>query len=75
MKTELEKRLNKLPSDVRVGSIRYELLISKEYIVDEDLFYWCITYKDKFDGNIILEVLHQSLQTAVDTTLKEIKNL
>lgn len=68
MKTELEKKLNKLPAFIKVDDIEYHLKILKDNEV------WYIEYCD-FLFNTILSVEHQSLQAAVDTTLKEIKNL
>lgn len=68
MKTELEKKLNKLPAFIKVDDIEYHLKILKDNEV------WYIEYCD-FLLNTILSVEHQSLQAAVDTALKEIKNL
>ena len=68
MKTELEKKLNKLPAFIKVDDIEYHLKMLKDNEV------WYIEYCD-FSLNTILSVEHQSLQAAVDTTLKEIKSL
>lgn len=68
MKTELEKKLNKLPDFIVIDNNKYDVDIYK----DEGL--WYIDYTNEFD-NCYLSVVHTSLQAAVDTTLKEIKNL
>ena len=73
MKTELEKKLNKLPEDTLVGNTLFVMFITKHHISDEEIT-WCIEYKDEVD-NTLLSIEHTSLQAAVDTTLKEIKNL
>lgn len=69
MKTELEKKLNKLPEYINSDNIFYFLLIRKN---DSN---WIIEYVDVITENTLILVSHQSLQAAVDTTLKEIKNL
>ena len=68
MKTELEKKLNKLPPFIIIGDEQYDLKIYK------DLKSWHIDYVDCYD-NCYLGTEHNSLQAAVDTTLREIKNL
>lgn len=68
MKTELEKKLNKLPDFIIIDNNKYDVNIYK----GDGL--WYIDYTNEFD-NCYLFVVHQSLQAAVDTTLKEIKNL
>jgi hypothetical protein len=76
MKTELEKKLNKLPDSILQENTIYALFITKVIWdgLDNSQCTWYIDYKDEVD-NTILHVEHQSLQAAVDTTLKEIKNL
>ena len=69
MKTELEKKLNKLPEYVNSDNIFYFLLIRKN---DSN---WIIEYIDVITENTLILINHKSLQAAVDTTLKEIKNL
>jgi len=69
MKTELEKKLNKLPEYINSDNIFYFLLMRKN---DSN---WIIEYVDVLTENTLILVSHQSLQAAVDTTLKEIKNL
>ena len=68
MKTELEKKLNKLPEFIVIDNNKWFLRIYKS----PDL--WYIDYTDDVE-NSYLSVVHTSLQAAVDTTLKEIKNL
>lgn len=73
MKTELEKKLDKLPAFIETdfdGYCVWELRIIKTAKNN----HWFIEYTDSNDNSIII-VEHQSLQAAVDTTLKEIKNL
>lgn len=76
MKTELEKKLNKLPDSILQENTLYALFITKVIwdSLDNNQCTWYIDYKDEVD-NTILHVEHQSLQAAVDTALKEIKNL
>ena len=76
MKTELEKKLNKLPDSILQENTIYALFITKVIWdgLNNNHCTWYIDYKDEAD-NTILHVEHQSLQAAVDTTLKEIKNL
>lgn len=69
MKTELEKKLNKLPEYVNSDNIFYFLLIRKN---DSN---WIIEYVDVITENTLILINHKSLQAAVDTTLKEIKSL
>ena len=69
MKTELEKKLNKLPEYINSDNIFYFLLIRKNDTT------WIIEYVDVITENTLILVSHQSLQAAVDTILKEIKNL
>ena len=70
MKTscELEKKLNKLPAFISILDDQYDLKITKS------INSWIIEYTDYLD-NCWISVEHQSLQAAVDNTLKEIKNL
>ena len=68
MKTELEKKLNKLPAFIPILDDQYDLKITKG--IDS----WIIEYTD-YLGNCWISVEHQSLQAAVDNTLKEIKKL
>jgi hypothetical protein len=75
MKTELEKKLNKLPAYITVGCADFFLRILKtDDYPDRKTIYWIIEYKDSCE-NTLFNVWHSSLQAAVDTTLKEIKNL
>lgn len=69
MKTELEKKLNKLLEYINSDNIFYFLIIRKN---DS---HWVIEYVDVITENTLLLISHTSLQAAVDTTLKEIKNL
>ena len=71
MKAELEKKLNKLPAVIQDYGVFYDLIICK---CDVPLK-WVIQYTNFSTENTILTVEHQSLQAAVDTTLKELKNL
>ena len=78
MKTscELEKKLKKLPAYIRVDSIIYYLQINKTYDYSNiNKILWNIEYIDVYTGNYILNIVHQSIQAAVDTALKEIKVL
>lgn len=70
MKTscELEKKLNKLPALISILDDQYDLRITKS------INNWKIEYTD-YLGNCWISIEHQSLQAAVDTALKEIKNL
>ena len=68
MKTELEKRLNKLPAYIDVDNICYQFKLQK----DNETNHWFVEYTDNNDNSIII-IEHQSLQAAVDTTLREIK--
>lgn len=70
MKTELEKKLNKLPAYIVVEGLCYQLKIQK----DNETNHWFVEYTDNNINSIII-IEHQSLQAAVDITLKEIKNL
>jgi len=72
MKTELEKKLNKLPDEVMYENTSFSLRITKINVGKENN--WFINYIDKANNSLIF-VEHQSLQAAIDTTLKEIKNL
>ena len=72
MKTELEKKLGKLPDEIMYENTSFSLNITKINVGKGSN--WFINYIDKADNSLIL-VEHQSLQAAVDTTLKEIKNL
>jgi hypothetical protein len=76
MKTELEKKLIKLPDSILQENTIYALFITKVIwdSLDNSQCTWYIDYKDEVD-NTILHVEHQSLQAAVDNTLKEIKKL
>lgn len=74
MKTELEKKLNKLPAYIDdIDGNRFMLSIIK-CDFEKNPNNWQIDYMDIYK-NTILSVTHSSLQAAVDTTLKEIKNL
>jgi hypothetical protein len=68
MKTELEKKLNKLPARIKTYSndyhCVYQLKITK--MIENDN--WIIEYIDSNDNSII-KVEHRSLQAAVDNTL------
>ena len=68
MKTELEKKLDKLPEFIIIDNSTCGINIYK----CDNL--WFIDYTNEFD-NCYLSVVHKSLQAAVDNTLKEIKNL
>ena len=70
MKTELEKKLNKLPAYIMVEGSCYQFELQK----DKETNHWFVEYTDNNDNSIII-IEHQSLQAAVDTTLKELKNL
>ena len=72
MKTELEKKLNKLPEYIELNKVKFCLDIGK--YKENDILMWCISYIDYCD-NILFSVQHQSLQAAVDTMLSEIKKL
>lgn len=69
MKTELEKKLNKLPEYISLDNIFYFLLIRKNNS------HWVIEYVDLITENTLFLVSYQSLQAVVDTTLKEIKKI
>ena len=73
VRTELEKKLHKLPDSIDIDSCLYALFITK-IKADEHNDEWFIDYKDEAD-NTLFSVQHKSLQAAVDTALKEIKNL
>ena len=68
MKTELEKKLNKLPDYIVIDNNKCNV-----YIYKGDSL-WYIDYINEFD-NCYLSVVHKSLQAAVDTMLSEIKKL
>lgn len=68
MKTELEKKLNKLPAFIPILDDQYDLKITK------DINNWKIEYTD-YLGNCWISIEHNSLQAAVDTMLSEIKKL
>ena len=71
--TQIEKKLNKLPESFikRINGVKdtYEICIFKK----EN--HWIIQYKSKENEYIILEVIHDNLQAAVDTTLAELKKI
>lgn len=74
MKSEIEKKLDKLPAWFTIDYTDYFLKISKtDSYPERKTFSWIIRYVD-CAGNELLDIQHQSLQAAVDTTLKEIKN-
>ena len=74
MKTELEKKLNKLPAYIHVYADFFLKISKVDDYPDRKTISWIIEYKDS-EGNLLLRILHSSLQAAVDTALKEIKNL
>ena len=71
MKAQIEKKLNKLPAWIDVDSVCYQFKLQK----DKETNHWFIEYTDVYTGNSIIIIEHQSLQAAVDNTLREIKNL
>ena len=73
VRTELEKKLHKLPDDIEVDFCIYVLLITK-IATDKYNDEWFIEYKDE-SGNTLLSVQHNTFQAAVDNTLREIKKL
>lgn len=75
MKTELEKKLNKLPAYITIEYTVFWLKISKANdFPNKETIFWTIQYIDS-KGNSALYIQYSSLQAAVDITLKEIKNL
>ena len=68
MKTELEKKLNKLPAFIPILDDQYDLKITKSNNN------WKIEYTD-YLGNCWISIEHNSLQATVDTMLSEIKKL
>lgn len=83
MKTscELEKKLKKLPTTVYIANVPFTLDITKvEKVIAENSWLtqseilWNIRYLD-LQSNACIDVLHQSIQAAVDIVLREIKTL
>ena len=70
MKTEIEKKLEKLPAYIIIDDICYQFKLQK----DKETNHWFIDYTDN-DNNSMLIIEHSSLQAAVDNTLKEIKRI
>lgn len=68
MKTQIEKKLEKLPAIIAKDWEPYYLKILKE---DE---IWCLEYCDSSD-NTLLSIQHHSFQAVIDTALQEIKKL
>ena len=74
MKTEIERKLDKLPASIYDPEDNCYDLIIRRY-GESKPYGWIIEYIDFSTENTFLRVNHNSLQAAVDTTLKEIKNL
>lgn len=71
MKTQLEKKLSKLPAfieDDYQGCAVYELKIRKT----AENNHWFVEYTDRFSNSLLI-VEHSSLQAAVDNTLSSLK--
>lgn len=71
MKTQLERKLEKLPAFIEddcQGYAVYQLNIRKT----AENNHWFIEYTDKFDNSLLI-IEHSSLQAAVDNALREIK--
>lgn len=72
MKTQLERKLEKLPDCLKLEDCSYYLEITK-FQDDETLKdVWHISYKDLAD-NILIVVYHKSIQAAVDNMLAALK--
>lgn len=73
MKTQLERKLEKLPISFKLEGCSYHLEITKfpDGETLEDI--WYISYKDLAD-NIIIVVYHKSIQAAVDNMLAALKD-
>lgn len=69
MKTQLEKKLNKLPEYINSDNIFYFLLIRKNDTT------WIIEYVDVITENTLILISHKSLQAAVDNTLSSLKEI
>lgn len=73
MKTQLEKKLEKLPYKV-TKEVDYLLNVTKvRDCIDKETL-WCITYSDLYGNNLIVSI-HKSLQACVDNTLNTLKTL
>ena len=74
MKTscELQKKLNKLPSCIKIEEVYFHLNIRR--YDEKDQIVWGIVYLDNCD-NALLRVRHNSLQAVVDNTLAELKKV
>lgn len=73
MKTQLEKKLNKLPAFIEDGCqgyAVYELKIRKT----AENNHWFVEYTDIFNNSLLI-VEHSSLQAAVDNTLSSLKEI
>ena len=74
MKTQLERKLEKLPACFKLEDFSYHLEITKfpDGETLEDV--WHISYKDLAD-NVLIAVYHKSIQAAVDNMLAGLKQL
>jgi len=74
MKTQLERKLEKLPACFKLEDCSYHLEITK-FSDDETLEnVWHISYKD-LANNVLIAVYHKSIQAAVDNMLAGLKQL
>lgn len=71
--TQFERKLNKLPGlfKKRFNGVKYRFNLS---ITKEDSV-WIISYYSKEYESTIMEIVHESLQVAVDTTLAELRRI
>ena len=76
MKTELEKKLDKLPDSILRDNTIFALFITKVIWDSKNNkeCTWYISYKDEAD-NILIEVQHNKLHAAVDNTLASLKKI
>lgn len=68
MKTQIERKLEKLPAFIYKDCEEYHLKILKDNEV------WYLEYCDFLD-NTILSIEHHSFQAVIDTALQEIKKM
>lgn len=74
MKTQLERKLEKLPACFKLEDYSYYLKITKSTDGEPLEDAWHISYKDLAD-NILIAVYHKSIQAAVDNMLAGLKQL
>ena len=73
MKTQLERKLEKLPACFKLEDCSYHLEITKFSDGETLENVWYIAYID-LAGNSIIEVYHRVIQSAVDNMLAALKD-